>query len=159
MTSPVLFSRKSDEWCTPQELYEELHAEFHFTLDGAATTANHKCDRWLGPGGLARDALTTTFRTLRSETIFINPPFSKVGEFVGWASHLRYGMNRIVLLIAARTDTRYWHRYIWDRRVHQWRPGVHGRFLKGRLTFVGAPQQAPFPSTVIVFEPLRHRKG
>ncbi len=35
-----LFSRASDEWATPGDLWEELDAEFHFDLDAAATSRN-----------------------------------------------------------------------------------------------------------------------
>ena len=33
MISNVLFSSKSDEWSTPQTLFDTLNEEFHFTLD------------------------------------------------------------------------------------------------------------------------------
>lgn len=39
-----LFSHQSDEWETPKSIYDELDAEFHFTLDPCATVENHKCE-------------------------------------------------------------------------------------------------------------------
>lgn len=42
----ALFSSNSDEWATPQEIFDSLNAEFHFTLDAAATAENHKCERY-----------------------------------------------------------------------------------------------------------------
>lgn len=39
----TLTSRASDEWATPQDLFDSLDAEFHFTLDPCATEQNHKC--------------------------------------------------------------------------------------------------------------------
>ena len=42
----VLFSSKSDEWETPEEVYEELNKEFGFTLDPCATENNHKCSKY-----------------------------------------------------------------------------------------------------------------
>ena len=39
----VLYSSKSDEWSTPQSVFDSLNAEFHFTLDPCATEQNHKC--------------------------------------------------------------------------------------------------------------------
>lgn len=42
----TLTSSSSDEWTTPQDLYDRLDAEFHFTLDPCATDDNHKCDRY-----------------------------------------------------------------------------------------------------------------
>lgn len=40
----ALFSSKSDEWATPQYLFDELDKEFHFDIDACATDENHKCD-------------------------------------------------------------------------------------------------------------------
>lgn len=40
----ALFSSKSDEWETPQQIFDELNREFHFTLDPCATDDNHKCE-------------------------------------------------------------------------------------------------------------------
>jgi site-specific DNA-methyltransferase (adenine-specific) len=39
----VCFSRKSDEWETPQWLFDQLDAEFSFGFDAAATRENSKC--------------------------------------------------------------------------------------------------------------------
>ena len=33
----VLFTRKSDEWATPDYVFDALDKEFHFTLDPCAT--------------------------------------------------------------------------------------------------------------------------
>jgi hypothetical protein len=40
----ALFTSQSDEWATPQDVYDSLDAEFHFTLDPCATDDNHKCE-------------------------------------------------------------------------------------------------------------------
>lgn len=39
----ALFSSATDEWETPQTLFDELDAEFHFDLDPCANDENHKC--------------------------------------------------------------------------------------------------------------------
>lgn len=36
---------KSQEWATPQKVFEDLDAEFHFTLDPCCTHENAKCER------------------------------------------------------------------------------------------------------------------
>lgn len=46
MVSSNLFTSNSDEWYTPQELFNELDAEFHFNLDPCATADSHKCDKY-----------------------------------------------------------------------------------------------------------------
>jgi hypothetical protein len=57
------------------------------------------------------------------------------------------------LLVAARTDVQWFHRYLWNSDRHAWRPGIHGRFLPGRLTFEGHTSPAPFPSLLVVMRP------
>lgn len=37
------FLSNSDEWETPQSLFDELNTEFNFNLDVCATSDNHKC--------------------------------------------------------------------------------------------------------------------
>ena len=41
-----VFSRNSDEWETPDDLFQELNNEFHFDLDPCATEQNHKCKKF-----------------------------------------------------------------------------------------------------------------
>ena len=40
----ILFSSASDDWSTPQDLFDRLDSEFHFDLDPCATAENSKCD-------------------------------------------------------------------------------------------------------------------
>lgn len=46
MVNKALYSSNSDEWATPQEVFDSLDAEFHFDLDPCATDENHKCERY-----------------------------------------------------------------------------------------------------------------
>lgn len=46
MNGEVMFSSDKNFWETPQRLFDELDAEFHFTLDAAASDSNHKCARY-----------------------------------------------------------------------------------------------------------------
>ena len=41
----IFFSSESNEWATPQKLFDELDKEFHFTLDPCCTHENAKCKR------------------------------------------------------------------------------------------------------------------
>jgi hypothetical protein len=47
MNTEVMFSSKTDEWETPQSLFDELDKEFHFDLDVAANEKNAKCANFL----------------------------------------------------------------------------------------------------------------
>lgn len=46
MNTEVMFSSKKMDWATPQDFYDKLNSEFHFTLDPCADESNHKCDRY-----------------------------------------------------------------------------------------------------------------
>lgn len=67
--------KASDLWRSPRPLFQALDAEFGFDIDLAADQTNHLCPRWLGPGGLAEDALTVDWPTL-GRTGWLNPPYS-----------------------------------------------------------------------------------
>ena len=134
----IMFSRESDEWSTPQDLFDKLNEEFKFTLDPCATAENAKCKKYFTAeqNGLLQD--------WGGETVFCNPPYSKIGKWVEKAYREGHKDGTVVcLLIPARTDTKYFHRFILHRSEI--------RFLKGRLRFSGAQYNAPFPSMVVIF--------
>lgn len=134
----IHFSSQSNEWDTPQDFYDELNKEFNFTLDPATNGTNAKCDRYFTPAdnGLAQ--------SWDKEIVFCNPPYGRgLRHWVKKASETTGGV--VVMLIPARTDTTYFHDYIYQK------PGVTIRFIKGRLKFGGCKNSAPFPSMVVVF--------
>jgi hypothetical protein len=49
MKTEVLFSSATDLWETPQEFFDELDKEFHFTVDVCATPENAKCAKYFTP--------------------------------------------------------------------------------------------------------------
>jgi len=133
-----MFTSNTNEWATPQDFFDKLNAEFNFTLDPCATEGNHKCDKYFTE---EQDGLKQNWD---NEVVFCNPPYgTALKHWVKKASEARGGV--VVMLIPARTDTRYFHEYIYQK------PGVEIRFLKGRLKFGGATNSAPFPSMVVVF--------
>lgn len=157
-----MFGKATDNWATPQDFFDELHREFRFQWDAAATQDNAKCGPYcyFGPDhgtGDYRDALAQEWRKYRTEPIerlYCNPPYSQCREFVAKAAAEAKHGALTVMLIPSRTDTRYWHDYVWDDVRHQPRPGVEVRFIKGRLKFGNSTNSAPFPSVVIVFRPV-----
>jgi phage N-6-adenine-methyltransferase len=142
-----------DDWRTPGDLFERLDKQYHFTIDGAADSSNHLIHRWWGPGGEVEDALVADWA---NEVVFCNPPYTHTKYFVDKAAVARECGATSVLLIASRTDNRWWHAYIWDREAGTFRPGVSVDFVKGRLKF-GGPSRgsnaAPFPSAIVTFRP------
>ena len=134
----VIWSSNSDEWETPQELFDQLNSEFRFTLDACSTDENAKCEKHytMENSGLLAD--------WGGETVFCNPPYSQIKKWVEKAYYEGCKDNTVVvLLIPARTDTRWFHNYI------QYRSEI--RFVKGRLRFSGSKYNAPFPSMLVIF--------
>lgn len=48
MNAALLSSKKMD-YCTPQDFFDRLNEEFHFTLDAAATDKSAKCTAYYTP--------------------------------------------------------------------------------------------------------------
>jgi hypothetical protein len=122
----VHFSSKTDDWATPQDLFDQLNAKHQFTLDVAASSTNHKTPIWCGldhenPG--MRNGLGVTWEGNR---VWCNPPYGpKMSPFLEkLATHPGGG----VALVFARTETKAFFDHVWDKAT-----GI--LFLKGRLKF------------------------
>lgn len=152
--NPVMFSRASDEWETPQDFFDALDAEFRFGLDAAASEDNAKCTVWMD---VEKDALRQDWRMGPRWSTWLNPPYSRVREFIEKAAQEARRGATVVCLVPSRTDTRWWHSEVWDAEKHTFRPGVEVRFVKGRLKFGNSNNSAPFPSVVIVFRPPQEK--
>ena len=77
-------------------------------------------------------------------TVWLNPPYGRqIGRWVAKAAEeARKPGTTVVLLVPARTDTRWFHDYLYGN--------ADLRFVRGRLKFGGAKSGAPFPSLVAV---------
>ena len=123
----ALLSSKNMNWCTPQDFYECLDNEFHFALDAAATDKTAKCRLYYTP---ETDGLAQSWDV--GGAVFCNPPYGRqVGQWVRRALFAAVAGNTVVMLLPARTDTAWFHDYIYKRN------GVEIRFLRGRLRFGG----------------------
>jgi phage N-6-adenine-methyltransferase len=143
-----LFSSNSDEWGTPKKLLAELEEEFGaFDLDPCATDENHVAPKWFTK---EQDGLKQPW----FGRVFVNPPYSDIKSWTKkcWIESkgcLR--TDRIVYLVPARTDTKWFHEYIWDKEKHTPLYATEVRFIKGRLRFEGGNYCAPFPSMLVIW--------
>jgi len=146
MISSTLFASDKLDWETPQWLFDKLDAEFSFHLDACASAENAKCRMFWTK---EIDGLKQSWDLWHDgSAVWCNPPYGR--EIKDWVKKCyEEGVEcvPVVMLIPARTDTRYWHDYIMK--------ASEIRFIKGRLKFVGAPSAAPFPSVVVVWRPGR----
>lgn len=140
MKTEVMFSSKTDDWSTPQDLFDRLNEEFHFDLDVCANETNHKCTLYYDR---KQDGLNMPWK---GHVVWCNPPYGReIGKWVHAANqeHMTNGTT-IVMLLPARTDTKWFHDDILGK--------ADIRFLRGRLKFGGSKNSAPFPSMLAIFK-------
>ncbi len=131
-----LFTSRSEEWETPQALFDTLDREFDFTLDPCATKENTKCERFytIEDDGLVQDWI--------GERVFMNPPYGR--NISQWMQKLATSECQLgVALVHARTDTRWWHDW-----VEPYADEI--RFIKGRVKF-SAQGSSTFPSVLVIY--------
>ena len=134
----ILFSSASEEWETPEDLFNKLNNEFNFTVDVASSQLNYKCEKHYTQ---KEDGLVQNWN---NEVVWCNPPYGrKIGEWVKKASESK---AIIVMLLPARTDTKWFHDYIYNKQ------NIEIRFIKGRLKFGNSKNSAPFPSMIVILK-------
>jgi site-specific DNA-methyltransferase (adenine-specific) len=140
MDYTYLFFSSEHDWATPQAFFDELNREFRFTLDACALPENAKCKLYFTPD---EDGLIQEWN---GHTVFVNPPYGRrIAQWVEKCYHeSRKENTKVVMLVPARTDTAYFHRFIYHKADEI-------RFVRGRLKFGNARNGAPFPSMVVIF--------
>lgn len=124
MINKGLFTSNTDVWSTPPDFYKKLDEEFHFDFDPC-------------PLNPTFDGLQVAWGGYN----YMNPPYGReIGKWVKKASE----NPMTVCLLPARTDTRWFHDYIYGK--------AEIRFIRGRLKFGGSKNSAPFPSMIVIFK-------
>jgi site-specific DNA-methyltransferase (adenine-specific) len=134
------FTSRTDDWATPQPIFDALDVEFGFDLDACADAANAKCSRFFSA---ADDGLAQDWRG----RVWLNPPYGRRGGGIAaWMDKAREASvagATVVCLVPARTDTRWWHESAMR--------AAEVRLIRGRLHFGAGHAPAPFPSAIVVF--------
>lgn len=125
----------TDVWATPQDLFDRLNQEFHFTLDVCALPENAKCERYYTP---EQDGLKQPW----DGVVWCNPPYSK-GNIPKWLEKASNEKCTVVMLLPVSTDTGWFHDYIYGK--------AEIRFIRGKVKFGRAKWTARFPSMIVVF--------
>lgn len=139
------FDSAKQEWETPQSLFDEVNREFNFTLDAAADSTNHKCSLYFTKedDGLVKD--------WGSNVVWLNPPYGakshKLSDWVKKSYESSLNGATVVMLIPARTNTEWFHKYCLERG--------EVRFVRGRPRFGGATHGLPQPLCFVIFRPNR----
>jgi phage N-6-adenine-methyltransferase len=128
----------TDQWATPQALFDEWDTKYNFDLDPAASSHNHKCEQWYGldhPDPARRDGLAATWT---ASAVWLNPPYGR--PIADWAKKAYDSGINTVMLLPVRTDTRWFHTYCKQFPI---------TFIKGRVKFGDSKSSAPFPSMIV----------
>lgn len=150
MSHPIInigrYHGGSDCWRTPPLLFRNLHREYSFTLDGAATEHDTLLPRFTDD--ISRQSWV-------GEKVFCNPPYSDIPSFLVKASEA----DLAVFLIPYRPQTIYWLKHIFTN------PLCHEiRILHRAVKYLppaghnGLVVRAPFPAAIVIFrtEPRKH---
>lgn len=130
----------SDCWRTPSLLFRNLHREFSFTMDGAATEHDTLLPRFT-------DDIHN--QSWDGERVFCNPPYSDTKTFLVKASEA----DLAVFLIPYRPQTIYWLKHIFTN------PLCHEiRILHRSVRYLpptghnGLTIRSPFASAIVIFK-------
>jgi phage N-6-adenine-methyltransferase len=138
----ALFAAGSTDWETPPELFKRYDEIYHFDIDVCATSANTKCRRYFTP---EQDGLIQPWLGM----CWMNPPYGRgVGPWIKKAYESALAGAMVVALLPARTDTGWFHQYIYPSKAEI-------EFLQGRVRFIQGDKSGPatFPSMVVVWRP------
>lgn len=134
-----MLTSKTCEWETPQDLFDKLNEEFDFSIDVCANYKNKKVEDYIGKRENGLKVNWSDFIGWK----WMNPPYGReIKEWIKKASEER----KVVALIPARTDTKWFHEYIYNKQ------NVEIRFIKRRLKFGRSKTDAPFPSMIVIFK-------
>ena len=134
------FKSKSEEYETPNEIFEPLQKEFNLKLDVCVTHLNSKCDLFYKKED---DSLTKDWH--KDGNFWMNPPFGR--DLKRWVQKAYEESQKGVigvLILPVRCNTLWWHKYIIDTKAEV-------RFLKGETKFVGHKRGLWLPFAIVIF--------
>lgn len=145
ISTGALISSNDQTWETPKYLFDWLNDIFHFTIDLASFET---CYTAKTIGKCITPQQDSLKQSWNGQIGFLNPPYGR--ELHKWVEKACAEVKKatkptmIIMLIPSRTDTSYWHDYIFPTAKEIW-------FLKGRVRFGDGTKPAPFPSAIVVF--------
>tara|TARA_Y100000593_G_C4188454_1_gene275611 strand:- start:41 stop:544 length:504 start_codon:yes stop_codon:yes gene_type:complete len=140
MINKGLFTSTKPNWQTPKWLFDKLNNHFNFLCDVCAEDHNALCNIYFTQHNSCLDKDWYNIN-------FMNPPCGReIGKFIEKA-YTEWALNdcTTVALLPARTDTKWFHKYIYNKASIV--------FIRGRLKFEGGEKlaPAPFPSMIVVW--------
>ena len=143
------FDSIKQDWNTPKSLFDKLNDEFNFKWDLAATKENSLCSKYY----------TKETDGLKQEWVgvcWLNPPYGdKSSKMVDWIKKAHQSTQEnpdltVVMLIPARTNTKWWANYIMK--------SAEIRFIVGRPKFGDSKHGLPQPLVLVIFKKSEYTK-
>jgi len=141
-----------DEYGTPKELFQKICDKYKIfpQIDICASDTNHVISNYITKE-------QNCFKYSITKDFFMNPPYSRVSEFMEFAydQHIKNNVSCIILTYS-KTGTRWWHKYVQGIADHVY-------FQKGRIRFLDdngnrTKHCAPYDSVWIVFKKETNKK-
>jgi phage N-6-adenine-methyltransferase len=158
-------SKLSDQWATPNWLFEQLNKEHGpFDLDAAASDWNGKCTFVYTE---EQNSLSKDWSGWWGNKVWLNPPYSDPYPWVQKASLEAKKGCKVVCLLKADHTPKWYKDFIYNYDKREFYPGVTRIDLPDRIKFVpppglkdknGNPVKAGspnYPSMVVIFEPVK----
>lgn len=141
MVSKALLTSNTDQWATPEYLFNGYNQVYNFTLDACASDWNYKVNNYYTEEDNGLEQPWTG-------VVWCNPPYGRqIKDWIRKGYESAQQGATVVMLIPARTDTAYWHEYVMKGRI---------TFLRGHIKFIQPDgtegNAAPFPSAIVVFQ-------
>lgn len=138
-----------DGWRTPHYIFLWCSNFWHFDADAAATIENRLCPLFF------EDGLNTEWHKL-ARWVWCNPPYSDLAPWLMKAVQESFKGCGSVLLIPSHKGETWWRDFIVGRASKV-------VLLTGRVIFLHPTRnepckQAPFGSSIVVFEPNPERR-
>ena len=127
-------------WVTPKPFFDPLRAEFNLMIDAAASHDNKMLPYFWD------EQLDAFKQNWSGKRIWCNPPYGRSVIYKWVKQCATGGASIVVALLPARTDTRWFWDFIYQK------PNVEIRFIKGRIKFSGMKGSGKFPSMVCIFK-------
>ena len=144
--NPALLSSKNQDWGTPPEIVAAVtkFAGGKGIFDPCPGKSRVGPQHVPDGDGLRMPWMIKQMEPTKAEpTVYVNPPYGRELKFWIHKAIQERTHCEIIMLVPSRTDTR------WFSDCLQYAQAVC--FLRGRLTFLGAQNNAPFPSALIYF--------
>ncbi len=140
---PALFMSVDMTWCSPKAVLDRVRRMGPIGLDPCSNGKSivRAKTEWRGPPAV--DGLAEPW--IGHGLVYVNPPYGRViNQWVAKCALEAMDGAEILALVPARPDTIWWSEAV----------VAHASsicFWKGRVTFLGASQGAPFPSAVLYY--------